>query len=116
MSEMKNRTKEYTVYVCTVLPFILNVRFVDAPAWVPQQKGHIGFLDLPSAVLAFIFILRRIQPSLSLVDCEVEFCIPTNQSFSTCWAYVFFRANPGSCDCAELRTHVPTSEGFEATN
>ena len=23
---------------------------------------------------------------------------------------------PGSCDCVEIRTHVPTSEGFEITN
>ena len=23
------------------------------------------------------------------------------------------RENPSSCDCAEIRTHVPTSEGFE---
>ena len=32
-----------------------------------------------------------IQPSLSLVDHEVEFCVPTNQSFSTCcWGCFFF--------------------------
>ena len=23
---------------------------------------------------------------------------------------------PSSCDCTEIRTHVPTSEGFEVTN
>ena len=34
-----------------------------------------GFLHLPSAVLALIFFARRIQPSLSLVDREVEFCV-----------------------------------------
>ena len=26
------------------------------------------------------------------------------------------RENPSSCDCAEIRTHVPTSEGFEVTD
>ena len=26
------------------------------------------------------------------------------------------RKNPSSCDCTEIRTHVPTSEGFEVTN
>ena len=26
------------------------------------------------------------------------------------------RKNPSSCDCAEIRTRVPTSEGFEVTN
>ena len=31
-------------------------------------------------------VVTRIQLSLSLVDREVEFCVPTNRSFSTCWA------------------------------
>ena len=42
------------------------------------SRGHTGFLHLPSAVLALVFIARRIQPSLSLVDREVESCVPTN--------------------------------------
>ena len=60
-----------------VILFILNVRLVDVPAGVTQEEGHKRFLHLPSAILAFIFIASRIQPSLSLVDCEVEFCVPT---------------------------------------
>ena len=36
----------------------------------------------PPAVLAFIFIVRRVQPSLSLVDNEVEFCLLTTKLFS----------------------------------
>ena len=57
---------------------ILDVRLVDVPAGVTQEGGHTGFLiHLPSAVLTFIFFARRIQPSLlSLVDREVEFCVP----------------------------------------
>ena len=44
---------------------------MDAPAGVAQKKGHTGFLiHLPSAVLTFLFIARRIQLSLSLVDRE----------------------------------------------
>ena len=46
---------------------------MDAPAGVTQEEDHTGFLHLPSAVLALIFLARRIQPSLSLVDREVEF-------------------------------------------
>ena len=48
---------------------------MDAPAaGVTQEEGHTGFLHLvPSAVLTLTFLARRIQPSLSLVDCEVEF-------------------------------------------
>ena len=47
---------------------------VDIPAGVTQEEGHTGFLiHLPSAVLALIFLARRIQPFLSLVDREVDF-------------------------------------------
>ena len=48
---------------------------LDVPAGVTQEEGHTGFLiHLPSAVRALIFVARRIQPFLSLVDREVEFC------------------------------------------
>ena len=80
-------------------------------ARVTQEEGQTGFLRLPSAVLASFFIVGRIQSFLSLVDREVKFCIPTNQSFSTCWGLC--EENPSTCDCVEIRTHVPTSEGFE---
>ena len=65
--------------MCVVIPFILDVRFVDVPAGVTQEEGHTGFLiHLPSAVLALIFLTRRVQPFLSLVGREVEFCVLTN--------------------------------------
>ena len=52
---------------------------LDVPAGVTQEEGHTGFLiHLPSAVRALIFLARRIQPFLSLVDREVEFCVLTN--------------------------------------
>ena len=57
---------------------MLNVRLVDVPAGVTQEEGHTVFLHLPSAVLALIFIVGRILPFHSLVDHEVEFCVPTN--------------------------------------
>ena len=50
---------------------------MEVPAGVTQEKGHTGFLHLPSAVLALIFPTRRIQPFFSLVDREVEFCVLT---------------------------------------
>ena len=43
------------VCVCVVIPFILDVKFVDAPAGVTQGEGHTGFLHLPPAMLALIF-------------------------------------------------------------
>ena len=51
---------------------------MDAPAGVTQEEGHTGSLHLSSAVLALGFLARRIRPFLSLVDREVEFCVPTN--------------------------------------
>ena len=66
------------VCVCVAVPFILDVRLVYIPAVVTQKEGPTGFLHLPSAVLALIFLARRIQPFLSLVDRQVEFCVLTN--------------------------------------
>ena len=51
---------------------------LNVPAGVTQEEGHTGFLiHLLSAVHALIFLARRIQPFLSLVDREVEFCVLT---------------------------------------
>ena len=63
---------------------------LDVPAGVTQEEGHTGFLiHLLSEVRAFIFLARGIQPFLSLVDREVEFCVLTIKSFSTRWAFLF---------------------------
>ena len=55
--------------VCVFFPnFVLDVKFVGS-----TSRGHTGFLiHFPSEVRAFIFLARRIQPFLSLVDLEVE--------------------------------------------
>ena len=48
---------------------------LDVPAGVTQWEGHTRFLThLPSAVRALIFLARRNQPFLFLVDREVEIC------------------------------------------
>ena len=62
-----------TVCVCIVIPFILGVDLVDVLAGVTQEEGRTGFLHVSSVVLALIFIARRIQSSLSLVDRNVDF-------------------------------------------
>ena len=55
------------------------------------EECHAGFLiHVPSAVHALIFLARRIQPFLSLVDRDVVFGVLTILSFSTCWAFFFF--------------------------
>ena len=46
---------------------------MDVPAGVTQEKGNTGFyIHLLSAVLALIFLARRIQPFLSLVDRRIQ--------------------------------------------
>ena len=117
------------------------------PAGVTQEEeDHTGFLHLPSAVLALIFLARRIQPFLSLVVksnfvCTNDFIVLyllvfvffmcTNDLivlyfllvfvfFITFYFFYFFhfyeRKNSNSCDDTEIRTHVLTSKGFEFTN
>ena len=62
---------------------------LDVPAGVTQEEGHTGFrIHLLSAVRALIFLARRIQPFLSLVNREVEFRVLTIESFSTRWAFL----------------------------
>ena len=52
---------------------------MDVPVRVTQEEGHTGFLiHLPSAVLALIFLARRIQPFLSFVDRKVYRILCTN--------------------------------------
>ena len=61
------------VCVCVFFPLILDIKFVGR-----TSRGHTGvFIHLPSAVRALIFLARRMQPFLSLVDREVEFCVLT---------------------------------------
>ena len=51
---------------------------LDVPA---EVEGHTRFfIHLLSAVRALIFLARRIQPFLSLVDREVKFCVLTTLS------------------------------------
>ena len=67
------------VCVCVFFPSILDIKFVGR-----TSRGHTGgrshrIFNPPSfAVRALIFVAGRIQPFLSLVDREVEFCVLTN--------------------------------------
>ena len=62
--------------VCVFFPFILDIKFVGR-----TSRGHTGgrshrISHSPSfCVRALIFLARRIQPFLSLVDREVEYSI-----------------------------------------
>ena len=79
------------MYVC-FLPIIHSGHTsssLDVPAAGSHRRGrsHRIFYPPSSAVRALIFLARRIQPFLSLVDCEVESCVLTIYSFSTRWAF-----------------------------
>ena len=85
-------TQDYLYFeVCVFSSHLFRTsNSLDVPAGVTEEEGHTGFLvHLPSAVRAFIFLVRRIQPFLSLADREVEFCVLTISSFSSCWAYMY---------------------------
>ena len=73
-------TSKHTV--CCVFVFssrsLWTSGLLDVPAGVTQEEGHTEFIiHLLSAVRASIFLARRIQPFLSLVDCEVGICVLT---------------------------------------
>ena len=75
---LEGNTVQYSV--CYVFSFhsFWTSSSLDVPAGVTQEEGHTGFLiHLLSAERALIFLARRIQPFLSLVDREVEFCVLT---------------------------------------
>ena len=71
------------MYVCMCVCVVSSHSFwtlssLDVPAGVTQEEGHTGYLiHLLSAVRALFFLARSIQPFLSLVDREVEFCVLT---------------------------------------
>ena len=67
---------QFTMCVCVLSSHSFwTSSSLDVPAGVTQEEGHTGFfIHLLSAVRALIFLARRIQPFLSLVHREVEFC------------------------------------------
>ena len=121
---MANNNVRVQCGVCVVVSFILHVRFVDIPARVTQEERphRFYFLRLPSAELSLFFLARRIQPFLSLVEprsrtlCTINSDLIVLHLMDIFFFFFFVRKNPSSCDDTEIRTLVPTSEGFEATN
>ena len=76
-NDAKDLQKNYGVCVCVFSSHSFWTS-MDVPAGVTQEEGNTGFsIHLLSAVLALIFLARRIQPFLSLVDREIEFCVLT---------------------------------------
>ena len=80
---------------------------LDVPAGVTQEEGHKGFLiHLLSAVRALIFLAKRNQPFLSLVN----YCPPVGHFCFVLFFSFFSEKNP----VCRGRTHVPTCQrGYE---
>ena len=74
-----DREVELCVCVCVCVCVFSSHSFwtsssLDVPVGVIEEEGHTGFLiHLLSAVRALIFLARRIQSFLSLVDCKSNF-------------------------------------------
>ena len=92
----------------------LPIHSLEVPAGVTQEEGHTGFLiiHLLSAVRALIFLARRIQPFLSLVDREVEFCglIPVFMVTKSCTKILNFSTR-FSCQHFVVEDFVTPSMG-----
>ena len=94
---------------------------MDVPAGVTQEEGNIGFsIHLLSAVLALIFLARRIQPFLSLVERQVEFCVlPGNDLIVLhplgIFIFIFWFFSEKNPVCRD-RTQVPTCQRLHGTS
>ena len=93
---------------------------MDVPAGVTQEEDNTGFsIHLLSAVLALIFLARRIQPFLSLVDREVEFCVLTIYSIVLhplgIFIFIFYFFSEKNPVCRD-RTHIPMCQRLHGTS
>ena len=75
-----------------IIPFILDVSLHLSIYYVGVAAGVTHTQEFPFSrpsfcVLTLLSYREMVQPLfLSLVDREVEFCVPTKQWFSTFWA------------------------------
>ena len=112
-------------FVCVTIAFILDVRHVDASAGVTQEDtqdfstsllrclpyslSRKGFSHpFLSSTVKSNSVYPRINRSPLVVHFLFFFC---EKQFQFVCFFFFVRNNSSSCDCAEIRTHVPTSEG-----
>ena len=83
--------------------------------WTHQPGSHWRNATQEFSLPFFYFFLRC-SLQRSLVDREVEFCVPTTYCDRSPLVGHDVRDNSSSCGCVKIRTHVPSSEGFEVNN
>ena len=78
MQEVTASGTSETECVCVFFPFILDIKFVGRTTR-GHTEGRSNMISHPPSFCGAClnFLARRIQPFLSLVDREVEFCVLT---------------------------------------
>ena len=91
----------------------MDVKFVGS-----TSRGHTGFIiHLLSAVRAFFFLARRVQPFLSFVDREVEFVYYHNDlTVLHLFFFFFFFLVRKNISYRDSNSRPNVSEGYEVTN
>ena len=74
-NEIGTRLMRDNVFCVCFLPIHSGLQWTYQPGSHRKKVTQDFSIHLLSAVLALIFLARRIQPFLSLVDREVEFCV-----------------------------------------
>ena len=105
------------VCVCVCVCF-LPIHSGHQVRWTHQPGPHRGkvtqgfLIHLLSAVRALIFLARKIQPLLSLVESEVEFCVLTTLFIvlHPLGIFFFFKFLSEKNPVCRGRTHVPTCQ------
>ena len=121
-SALKKSCQRFTVHcVCVCVCVCCHPIYSGRQACGRTSQGHTEFLiHLTSAVLALIFIARRVQPGSfpsSTVKSNFVYLRINRSPLGHLSLFLFgVSTSPSSCDCTEIRTHVPTSEGFEVAN
>ena len=111
---------------CVAIPFILDVRLCGRTG-----RGHTGGrshrICPPSFCGACLNFYREKDSAVPFPRRLGSRIIFTHQLivlhflgmifiFIFYFILLFVRKNPSLCDCSEIRTHLPKSEGFELTN
>ena len=104
----KNGSISVCVCVFLFFPYILHIKFVGLTSKVHLGgRSHRIFHPPSFCVRVLIFLARRIQPFLFLVDREVEFCVLHLLGIFYYFILLnFSEENPVYRD----RTHVPTCQ------
>ena len=95
--------------VCVVIPFILDVRLVDAPAGVTQDFSTFLLWCVPLSFSREGFSRSFPSSTVKSILCTNDLIVLHLLRIHIYIYYFFFvRKNPSSCDDTEIRTHVPT--------